>query len=119
MGAHVEQPRGAGAVRRRPPGGAPKPGPRRAGAPAGGRDPGRTGAGVAPDKTRIACLTRGQQGVDFLGFHLRKVESWRLRGRDYFFNDTATTEIYTVLWEKQHRGKPIRHVERCFSKTSI
>jgi hypothetical protein len=28
-----------------------------------------------PGKTRIVCLTRGQQGVDFLGFHLRKVES--------------------------------------------
>ncbi|MGH9002620.1 MAG: reverse transcriptase domain-containing protein, partial [Acidimicrobiia bacterium] len=36
-----------------------------------------------PDKTRIARLTRGQQGVDFLGFHLRKVESWRFRGRYY------------------------------------
>ena len=36
-----------------------------------------------PDKTRIVCLTRGQQGVDFLGFQLRKVESWRFRGRYY------------------------------------
>ncbi len=36
-----------------------------------------------PDKTRIARLTRGQEGVDFLGFHLRKVESWRWRGHYY------------------------------------
>ena len=36
-----------------------------------------------PDKTRIVRLTRGHEGVDFLGFHLRKVESWRWRGHWY------------------------------------
>jgi len=36
-----------------------------------------------PDKTRVACLTRGHEGFDFLGFHLRKVESWKWRGRYY------------------------------------
>jgi RNA-directed DNA polymerase len=36
-----------------------------------------------PDKTRIVRLTRGHEGVDFLGFHLRKVESWRWRGHYY------------------------------------
>ncbi|WP_405691550.1 group II intron maturase-specific domain-containing protein [Streptomyces sp. NBC_00057] len=36
-----------------------------------------------PEKSGIACLTRGGQGFDFLGFHHRKVESWRWRGRFY------------------------------------
>jgi RNA-directed DNA polymerase len=36
-----------------------------------------------PDKTRIVRLTRGHEGVDFLGFHLRTVESWRWRGHYY------------------------------------
>ena len=41
------------------------------------------GLEIHPDKTRIVCLIRGQQGFDFLGFHHRKVESWRWRGRYY------------------------------------
>lgn len=41
------------------------------------------GLRLNPDKTRIVCLTRGQQGFDFLGFHLQKMESWRVRGRWY------------------------------------
>ena len=30
-------------------------------------------------KTKIVCLTRGEEGFDFLGFHHRKVESWKRR----------------------------------------
>jgi group II intron reverse transcriptase/maturase len=41
------------------------------------------GLQLHPDKTRIVCLTRGQQGFDFLGFHHHKVESWRWRGHYY------------------------------------
>jgi RNA-directed DNA polymerase len=36
-----------------------------------------------PEKTRIVALHRGQAGFDFLGFHHRMKESWRLRGRWY------------------------------------
>jgi hypothetical protein len=36
-----------------------------------------------PEKTGIVCLTRGGQGFDFLGFHHRKMESWKRRGRYY------------------------------------
>jgi RNA-directed DNA polymerase len=36
-----------------------------------------------PDKTRIAHLTRGAEGFDFLGFHHRMRESKRWRGRWY------------------------------------
>lgn len=41
------------------------------------------GLQVSPDKTRIVELTQSKQGFDFLGFHLRKVESWKWRGRWY------------------------------------
>src|SRR5262249_37775255 len=41
------------------------------------------GLSVSPEKTRIVELTRGKEGFDFLGFHLRKVESWKWRGKWY------------------------------------
>ncbi len=41
------------------------------------------GLRLHPDKTGIVCLANGGQGFDFLGFHHRKVESWRRRGRFY------------------------------------
>jgi group II intron reverse transcriptase/maturase len=41
------------------------------------------GLGLSAEKTRIIELTRGKDGFDFLGFHLRKVESWRWRGKWY------------------------------------
>lgn len=41
------------------------------------------GLSLSPQKTRIVELTRGKEGFDFLGFHLRKVESWRWRGKWY------------------------------------
>ena len=41
------------------------------------------GLQLRPAKTSVVCLTRGAEGFDFLGFHHRKVESWRWRGRWY------------------------------------
>jgi group II intron reverse transcriptase/maturase len=41
------------------------------------------GLSMSPAKTRIVELTHSKQGFDFLGFHLRKVESWKWRGRWY------------------------------------
>jgi RNA-directed DNA polymerase len=43
----------------------------------------RLGMGLHPEKSGVICLTRGGQGFDFLGFHHRKVESWKWRGRFY------------------------------------
>jgi RNA-directed DNA polymerase len=66
-----------------------------------------------PDKTRIVCLTRGQQGVDFLGFHLRKVESWRARGRYYLQrwpSDRAMAQVRAKIREATDRrfvGYPV------------
>jgi len=34
-------------------------------------------------KTRIVNLRKGKEGFDFLGFHFRKRESWRYKGRWY------------------------------------
>jgi group II intron reverse transcriptase/maturase len=71
------------------------------------------GLHLHPDKTRIVCLTRGQQGVDFLGFHLRKVESWRFRGRYYLQrwpSDRAMAAIRAKIREATDRrfvGYPV------------
>jgi group II intron reverse transcriptase/maturase len=37
-----------------------------------------------PEKTRVVYVGDGGQGFDFLGFHCRKVASWRYRGKRYF-----------------------------------
>jgi ribosome-interacting GTPase 1 len=39
------------------------------------------GLRLHPDKTRIVCLRRGAEGIDFLGFHLRRRQSQRWPGR--------------------------------------
>jgi group II intron reverse transcriptase/maturase len=74
------------------------------------------GLQLHPDKTRIVCLIRGQQGFDFLGFHHRKVESWRWRGH-YYLNrwpsDRAMNAIRTKIREATGRDKmaaSINHV---------
>jgi hypothetical protein len=36
-----------------------------------------------PKKTQVVNVGDGRQGFDFLGFHCRKVESWKYRGRRY------------------------------------
>jgi RNA-directed DNA polymerase len=58
-----------------------------------------------PDKTRIVCLTRG--------FHLRKVESWRARGRYYLQrwpSDRAMAQVRAKIREATDRrfvGYPV------------
>ena len=41
------------------------------------------GLQLSPEKTGIVELTKSKEGFDFLGFHLRKVESWKWRGKWY------------------------------------
>ena len=36
-----------------------------------------------PTKTQVVYVGDGHQGFDFLGFHCRKVESWKYRGKRY------------------------------------
>jgi RNA-directed DNA polymerase len=74
------------------------------------------GLQLHPDKTRIACLTRGHEGFDFLGFHLHKVESWRRRGRYYLQrwpSDRAMAQVRAKLREATDRryvGYPVAWV---------
>ena len=44
---------------------------------------GRLKLRLHPEKTRVVNLETGQEGFDFLGFHIRRVESWRYPGRSY------------------------------------
>jgi len=68
----------------------------------------RLGLQLHPDKTRVVCLVRGQQGFDFLGFHHHKVESWRWRGH-YYLNrwpsDRAMNAIRAKIREATGRDK--------------
>jgi group II intron reverse transcriptase/maturase len=43
----------------------------------------RLGLSLSSEKTKIVELTRSKEGFDFLGFHLRKVQSWKWRGKFY------------------------------------
>jgi group II intron reverse transcriptase/maturase len=45
----------------------------------------RLGLSLHPDKTRVVFVGDGRDGFDFLGFHCRKVESWRKPGRRFFW----------------------------------
>ena len=56
----------------------------------------RLGLQLNPDKTRIVCLTRGREGFDFLGFHHRKVESWKWRGHWYLQRWPSQRAMTTV-----------------------
>lgn len=47
-------------------------------------------------KTRIVCLTQGEEGFDFLGFHHRKVESWKRRGRYYLQKWPSDRAIFMI-----------------------
>lgn len=60
---------------------------------------GRLGMRLHPDKSGIICLTRGGAGFDFLGFHHRKVESWRWRGR-FYLQRWPSVRALRVLREK-------------------
>ncbi|MFQ6030859.1 MAG: group II intron reverse transcriptase/maturase, partial [Dehalococcoidia bacterium] len=44
---------------------------------------GRLKLRLHPEKTRVVNLATGQEGFDFLGFHIRRVSSWRYPGRSH------------------------------------
>lgn len=59
----------------------------------------RLGMRLHPEKSGIVCLTKGRQGFEFLGFHHRKVESWRWRGR-YYLQRWPSARAMRVLRDK-------------------
>ena len=71
------------------------------------------GLQLHPGKTRIVHLAGGRQGFDFLGFHHRKVESWKRRGRYYLQrwpSDKAMVSIRSAIKSRtgrRHVGRPI------------
>ena len=77
---------------------------------------GTLGLRLHPDKTTIVCLAGGEQGFDFLGFHHRKVESWKHRGRFYLQRwpkDAAVAAIRAKIRERtspRYVGWPLKDV---------
>ncbi|WP_331768094.1 group II intron maturase-specific domain-containing protein [Embleya sp. NBC_00896] len=59
----------------------------------------KLGMRLYPEKTGIVCLNRGGQGFDFLGFHHRKMESWKWRGR-YYLQRWPSARAMRALREK-------------------
>ncbi len=55
------------------------------------------GLTLHPVKTRVVFLGDGREGIDFLGFQCRKVESWRYRRKRYL-----------QLWPSQRAMKVVR-----------
>jgi RNA-directed DNA polymerase len=64
-----------------------------------------------PEKTGIVCLTRGGQGFDFLGFHHRKMESWKRRGR-YYLQRWPSVRAMRVLRDKVRAATARSKTER-------
>lgn len=71
----------------------------------------RLGMRLHPGKSGIVCLTRGGSGFDFLGFHHRKVESWRWRGR-FYLQRWPSARAMRVLREKIRAATVASKTER-------
>lgn len=50
------------------------------------------------EKTRLVCLKEGREGFDFLGFHHRKVQSWRYKR--YYLQKWPRAKAMKALREK-------------------
>lgn len=68
------------------------------------------GMRLHPEKSGIVCLTGGQ-GFDFLGFHHRKVESWKWRGR-FYLQRWPSARALGVLREKIRAATSRSRTER-------
>jgi hypothetical protein len=69
------------------------------------------GMRLHPEKTGIVRLTRGGQGFDFLGFHHRKMESWKWRGR-YYLRRWPSARAMRVLRDKVRAATARSKTER-------
>lgn len=74
-------------------------------------------------KTGIVCLTRGKQGLDFLGFHLHKVESWKWKGRFYLQRWPSQKAMASIrgkiraATDRANVGKALETVVRDLNRT--
>ncbi|MEU9015930.1 group II intron reverse transcriptase/maturase [Streptomyces sp. NPDC048479] len=71
----------------------------------------RLGMRLHPGKSGIVCLARGEQGFDFLGFHHRKVESWKWRGK-FYLRRWPSARAMRVLRDKVHAATARSKTER-------
>ncbi|MFJ5680631.1 group II intron reverse transcriptase/maturase [Streptomyces sp. NPDC093097] len=74
----------------------------------------RLGMRLHPEKSGITCLTRGGLGFEFLGFHHRKVESWKWRGK-YYLQRWPSARAMRVLRDKVRAATVISKAERPLS----
>jgi group II intron reverse transcriptase/maturase len=72
------------------------------------------GLSLSPEKTRIVELTKGKQGFDFLGFHLRKVESWKWRGK-WYLQRWPSARAMSSIRSKVRELTDRRHTEMALS----
>ncbi|MFI6731259.1 group II intron reverse transcriptase/maturase [Streptomyces sp. R-74717] len=72
---------------------------------------GGLGMRLHPEKTGIVCLREGGQGFDFLGFHHRKVESWKRRGR-FYLQRWPSARALGVLRDKVRAATSSSRTER-------
>jgi group II intron reverse transcriptase/maturase len=72
------------------------------------------GLSLSPEKTRIVELTRGKEGFDFLGFHLRKVESWKWRGK-WYLQRWPSARAMSSIRSKVRELTDRRHTEMALS----
>jgi group II intron reverse transcriptase/maturase len=74
------------------------------------------GLQLSPEKTRIVELTGSKEGFDFLGFHLRKVESWKWRGKWYLQRWPSARAMKSIrariraLTDRRYAGLPLEAV---------
>ena len=74
------------------------------------------GLRLHPDKTRIAGLRQGAEGIDFLGFHLRKCQSRRRRGKWYLLRWPSRKAMAAIRakvrdrTQRRHASLPIAQV---------
>jgi RNA-directed DNA polymerase len=69
------------------------------------------GLQVHPDKTRIVCLTKGQEGFVFLGFEHRMRESKKWRGR-WYLNRWPSPRAMASIRAKVKERTARRHASR-------
>jgi group II intron reverse transcriptase/maturase len=72
---------------------------------------GGLGMRLHPEKSGILCLTRGERGFEFLGFHHRKVESWKWRGK-FYLQRWPSARALGVLRDKIRAATSRSRIER-------
>ena len=70
-----------------------------------------------PEKSRVVKLWDGSDGIDFLGFHRRKVTSWRYRGKRYLMNwpsrqrmQRARARVRAIIAGRTRLSEPIEGI---------